>query len=61
MFAIGCLFLVILPLLGLFVGGAIAGMPGATWGTGIGFAVALLLCGVPAYALAKASRRKGRD
>jgi hypothetical protein len=57
MFALGCLFLIVLPLMGLFIGGAIAGLHGATWGAVIGLVIAVVTCVLPAYALVKASRR----
>lgn len=57
MIVIGCLFLVILPILGLAVGGALAGPSGARWGAGIGLAAALIVCGLSGYALAKIARR----
>lgn len=58
MLAIGCLLLIILPLLGLAGGGMVAGLNGATWGAAIGFMIAAAICFVPGYALIKASRRR---
>ncbi|WP_395334414.1 hypothetical protein WBP06_23330 [Novosphingobium sp. BL-8H] len=57
MVAIGCLALVVLPLLGLAFGGFLGGAAGARWGASIGFLLALTLCGVSGYALVKAARR----
>lgn len=57
MVAVGCLLLVILPLIGLVGGGWAAGREGAAWGAGAGFALALLACGVALRALVKATRR----
>jgi hypothetical protein len=57
MIAIGCLLLVILPIIGLAVGGVIAGREGAEWGALAGLAVALTVCGSTAYALVKVGRR----
>lgn len=58
MLALGCLLLIILPLVGLTAGGLIAGPVGARWGAALGFAVAIVLCGVASYALVKAGRSK---
>lgn len=58
MFAIGCLFFIVLPLIGMFVGGVISGLPGAAWGAAIGFAVASVLGGGSIYALVKAVRQR---
>jgi len=58
LFAIGCLALIVLPLAGLALGGFLAGPTGAKWGAGIGFAIALGLCGVTGYALVAAARRR---
>lgn len=60
MFAIGCLFFIVLPLIGMFAGGAIGGLSGAAWGAGIGFGVACVLGGGSIYALVKAARQRGR-
>lgn len=56
MAAIGCLLLIILPLVGLTGGGWLAGPDGAKWGAAAGFVIAAALCGVAGYVLAKASR-----
>lgn len=56
MIAAGCLSLIVLPLIGMAAGGWLAGSGGAAWGGGIGFAVALALCGLSALALVKARR-----
>lgn len=58
MFAIGCLFFIVLPLIGMFVGGVISGLPGAAWGAALGFAVASVLGGGSIYALVKAARQR---
>lgn len=55
--AIGCLSLVVLPLLGLALGGFLGGPTGARWGAGTGFVLAVALCAVSGYALVKAARR----
>lgn len=56
--AIGCLALVVLPLMGLALGGFLGGPTGAKWGAATGFVLALGLCAVSSYALLKAARRK---
>ncbi|MGP7794445.1 hypothetical protein [Sphingomonas sp. CLY1604] len=56
MIAAGCLSLVVLPLIGMAAGGWLAGSGGAAWGAGIGFALALALCGLSGLALVKARR-----
>lgn len=58
MIAIGCLALIVLPLLGLALGGFLGGPTGAKWGACIGLVLALALCGVTSYALVAAARRK---
>ncbi|TCM20802.1 hypothetical protein EDF56_102465 [Novosphingobium sp. PhB165] len=58
MIAIGCLALIVLPLLGLALGGFLAGATGAKIGAAAGFVLALGLCGVSSYALVKAARSK---
>lgn len=57
MIAIGCLSLVILPLIGLAVGGYVGGLDAAIWSALGGLMVAALICGVTAMALMKARRR----
>ena len=59
MIAIGCLSLVILPIIGLVLGGLIAGPAAARWGAAIGFGIALAICGVTGYAFARMRRRSG--
>jgi hypothetical protein len=56
MIAVGCLLIVILPLLGLAIGGVLAGPEGARWGAVVGFGLALAGCGTSAYALMKVGR-----
>ena len=58
MVVIGCLLLVILPIVGFVVGGLIAGADAGMWTAALGFVIALAICGVAGYALIKASRRK---
>jgi hypothetical protein len=58
MIAIGCLALIILPLLGLALGGMVDGPDGATWGAIIGLVVALGISGFMGYALVKIGRRR---
>ncbi|WP_068091088.1 hypothetical protein [Novosphingobium rosa] len=60
MFAIGCLFFIVLPLIGMFIGGVLHGLAGAVWGAAIGFALACVLGGGSVYALVKASRASRR-
>lgn len=55
---LGCLLLVILPLVGLLLGSWLAGSTGMYIGAGIGFAVALSIFVVSGLALAKASRNR---
>ena len=57
MAAFGCILLMILPLLGLVIGGWLAGPDGMIWGAVVGFAVALAIIGVSGYGLVKARRR----
>jgi len=57
MAALGCILLLVLPLAGLTIGGWLAGPTGMIWGAGIGFAIALAICGVAGGALVKAGRR----
>lgn len=58
MIAGGCLFLIVLPIMGLVVGLFLAGAYGAIWGAATGFVIAVLMSGVMTYALVMASRRK---
>lgn len=57
MIAIGCLLLIILPLIGLAVGGYVGGLDTAIWSAVAGLVVAALICGVGALALVKAGRK----
>jgi hypothetical protein len=57
MIAIGCLSLIILPLIGLAVGGYVGGLDAAIWSAFGGLMVAALVGGVGAMALLKARRR----
>lgn len=54
---IGCLLLIVLPLLGLVIGGLIGGAEGAKWGAGGAFVIALALFGGGTYAFIKGTRR----
>jgi tRNA U34 5-carboxymethylaminomethyl modifying enzyme MnmG/GidA len=57
---IGCFLLVLLPLLGLFIGGAINGKAGCEWGAAIGFGLAVILCAGGVHAFVTAARRSRR-
>jgi hypothetical protein len=57
MVAFGCLLLLILPLIGLAIGGYIGGLDVALWTALAGFVVAGAACGLTAAALVKAGRR----
>lgn len=58
MVVIGCLALVIFPLLGLVAGGLVDGPGGARLGAGLGFALAVALAGFGAFALWTARSRR---
>jgi hypothetical protein len=58
MIAFGCLLLIVLPLIGLAVGGYVAGGEGAAWAAGAGLAIAIAVCGVSAAAIIKAGRQR---
>ena len=57
MAAFGCLLLLVLPLLGAVAGGWIGGAQGSGWGAGIGFIVAVAICGAGGLALVQAGKR----
>jgi hypothetical protein len=57
MVAVGCLALLVFPILGLIAGGLLAGRSGAEWGAGLGLALALGLSGAMGWGLVKATRR----
>jgi hypothetical protein len=57
MIATGCLSLIILPLIGLAVGGYVGGLDAAIWSAVGGLVVALAVCGITAMALVKARQR----
>ena len=57
MVAVGCLLLVVLPLLGLTLGGFLGGPHVALWCAALGFGVAVVVCAVAGYALVRAGRR----
>lgn len=58
MIVVGCLALVIFPLVGLAIGGLVDGPGGARLGAGIGLALAMALAGFGAFALWTARRRR---
>ena len=58
MVIIGCLAMIVLPLLGLFAGLFIGGLKAGMWGAGIGFAIAVALSWFSGAALVKAARRR---
>jgi len=58
MIVVGCLALAVFPLIGLTIGGLADGRDGAALGAGIGFALALALCGMGSAALWKARRTR---
>lgn len=58
MVAIGCLALLLFPILGLIAGGLLAGRAGAEWGAAIGFVLALVLSGAMGWALAKVAQKR---
>jgi hypothetical protein len=58
MAALGCLLLMVLPMLGLIAGGMIGGRDAAIWSAVTGLVVALAICGTAAYALVQAGRRR---
>ena len=57
MIAIGCLLLIVLPIIGLTLGGLLAGPVGARWGAVIGFGVACVVTGLSGYAMVRIRRR----
>ncbi|GAA5055824.1 hypothetical protein GCM10023208_20020 [Erythrobacter westpacificensis] len=57
MAALGCFLLLILPMLGLVIGGWLAGREGMIWGAGIGFALAMCVSGIMGHALVLARRK----
>jgi hypothetical protein len=57
MIAFGCLLLIVLPLIGLAIGGYLGGLDVAIWTAFTGFAVAGAICWLSAAALVKAGRR----
>lgn len=56
MVALGCLSLVIFPLIGVVLGGLLDQAHGAMIGAGIGLALAIGVCGTGVLALSKARR-----
>ncbi|MGK6323182.1 hypothetical protein ACMGDM_08845 [Sphingomonas sp. DT-51] len=56
MAVLGCLALLVLPLVGVTLGGLAGGPRGAAGGAAIGFVIALALCSVAGYALVRARR-----
>jgi len=57
MIAVGCLALVVLPLIGLVLGALLAGPDGGIWGALVGLAIAIAISGVMGYALLRIGRR----
>jgi len=58
MFALGCLALIVLPLLGFIAGLVMGGQAAGLWGAGVGLIAALLISAIAALALVKASRKR---
>jgi len=58
MVLIGCLAMIVLPLVGLFAGLFAGGLKAGIWGAGIGFAIAAALSWLSGAALVKAARRR---
>lgn len=58
MFALGCLALIVLPLLGFIAGLVMGGQAAGLWGAGVGLIAALLMSAIAALALIKASRKR---
>lgn len=54
--AIGCLMMIILPLIGAILGGMVDGPDGSVWGAGGGLAIALTIVGTGIAALVRARR-----
>jgi hypothetical protein len=57
MIAVGCLALVVLPLIGLVLGALLAGLDGGIWGALVGLAIAVAISGIMGYALIRIGRR----
>ncbi|NKI99776.1 hypothetical protein [Novosphingobium sp. SG707] len=58
MFALGCLALIVLPLLGFIAGLVMGGQAAGLWGASVGLIAALLMSAIAALALVKASRKR---
>lgn len=58
MVAIGCIALLVFPILGLIAGGLLAGRSGAEWGAALGLGLAFALTGTMGWALVKVGRKK---
>ncbi|HTG37661.1 hypothetical protein [Sphingomonas sp.] len=58
MIAIGCLLLIVLPMIGLTLGGLLAGLPGVKWGAAIGLAIAVGFAAFAGYGLIQIGRRR---
>jgi hypothetical protein len=58
MFALGCLALIVLPLIGFIAGLFLAGQGAGLWGAGIGLLAAIAMSGTAALALIKASAKR---
>jgi hypothetical protein len=57
MIAIGCIGVIVLPLIGLAVGGYVGGLHVAIWSAFGGLVIGAIICGVTAMALMKARGR----
>jgi len=58
MFALGCLALIVLPLIGFVVGLFLGGEGAGVWGAGIGAIIALAMSAIAGLALVKASAKR---
>lgn len=58
MFALGCLALIVLPLIGFVAGLILGGQNAGLWGAAIGLIMAIAMCGMAGFALVKASRKR---
>jgi uncharacterized protein HemY len=56
MAALGCFLLLVLPIVGLILGGWLAGQQGMIVGAGTGLAIAVAVTSVMGFALVKARR-----
>jgi len=58
MFALGCLALIVLPLIGFVAGLILGGQNVGLWGAAIGLIMAIAMSGMAGFALVKASRKR---